>query len=106
MTGNGIRQRALWGNLPHPVFRAAPATPATLHRATDPVPRPRENAVPEQIALSIRGLKFAYPGGDPGAWVVDIAGLDLARAEQMLLTGGSGRGKSTLLQLIAGLLDP
>jgi ABC-type lipoprotein export system ATPase subunit len=39
-------------------------------------------------------------------WTVDVAKLDLARGEQMLLTGGSGRGKSTLLQLIAGLMDP
>ncbi|MEC9372298.1 MAG: ABC transporter ATP-binding protein, partial [Planctomycetota bacterium] len=32
--------------------------------------------------------------------------LELAPGEQMLLTGGSGTGKSTLLQLIAGLIDP
>lgn len=65
------------------------------------------------IALSIRGLKFGYgvargaaAGGRAGPWTVDVAELELARGEQMLLTGGSGRGKSTLLQLIAGLLDP
>jgi putative ABC transport system ATP-binding protein len=57
-----------------------------------------------QPALSIRNLKFRY--GAAGPPVVDIAELDLARSEQMLLTGGSGRGKSTLLQLIAGLLEP
>jgi ABC-type lipoprotein export system ATPase subunit len=55
-------------------------------------------------ALSIRGLKFRY--ADSGPWTVDIPALDLKRGEQMLLTGGSGKGKSTLLQLIAGLLDP
>jgi ABC-type lipoprotein export system ATPase subunit len=50
-----------------------------------------------QPALSIRNLKFRYsPDGPP---VVDVAQLDLAR-------GDSGKGKSTLLQLIAGLLDP
>jgi putative ABC transport system ATP-binding protein len=61
-----------------------------------------------KAALSIKGLKFRYPGrSDNGeGWVVDVAALDVARAEQMLLTGGSGQGKSTLLQLIAGLLDP
>jgi putative ABC transport system ATP-binding protein len=57
-----------------------------------------------KAALSIRALKFRYPGSE--AWVVDVARLDLARGEQMLLTGGSGKGKSTLLQLIAGLMDP
>jgi ABC-type lipoprotein export system ATPase subunit len=55
-------------------------------------------------ALSIRGLKFRY--APDGPWVVEVPALDLEKGEQMLLTGGSGGGKSTLLQLIAGLLDP
>ncbi len=59
-----------------------------------------------KAALSIRALKFRYPGAADGGWIVDVGRLDLAPGEQMLLTGGSGRGKSTLLQLIAGLLDP
>lgn len=37
---------------------------------------------------------------------MDVPSLDLVQGEQLLLTGGSGTGKSTLLQLIAGLLDP
>src|SRR5262245_37339035 len=67
---------------------------------------PGGNSVPTAPALSIRALKFNYPGGGTDRWIVDIPSLDLARGEQMLLTGGSGRGKSTLLQLIAGLIDP
>src|SRR5947208_11936386 len=62
--------------------------------------------VPDSPALAISGLKFRYPSAPEGAWTVDIASLALARGEQMLLTAGSGLGKSTLLQLIAGLLDP
>lgn len=58
-------------------------------------------------ALSIRNLRFRYPDtGDTAGWVVDVPSLDLSRGEQMLLTGGSGRGKSTLLHLIAGLIEP
>lgn len=58
--------------------------------------------------LEIRGLRFAYadqPAGRAG-WTVDVPSLSLVAGEQLLLTGGSGRGKSTLLQLIAGLIDP
>lgn len=65
-------------------------------------------------ALEIESLRFRYPptgdaidpDTDAPAWLIDVPSLALAPGEQMLLTGGSGRGKSTLLQLIAGLLDP
>ncbi len=53
-------------------------------------------------ALEIRDLRFAYPGA---AWSLAVPELRLAAGEQMLLVGGSGRGKSTLLQLVAGLRD-
>ncbi len=55
-------------------------------------------------ALRIRSLRFAYTPGAPP--VVDIPELELAPGRQMLLTGGSGSGKSTVLQLVSGLLDP
>lgn len=58
----------------------------------------------ETPALRIDGLRFAYGAGGPA--VVDVGSLVLARGEQMLLTGGSGRGKSTLLMLVAGLMEP
>ena len=59
-------------------------------------------------ALEITDLRFRYPGATAGAsdWIVDLGSLRLAPAEQVLLTGGSGVGKSTLLQLIAGLMEP
>ncbi|MFG0286161.1 MAG: ABC transporter ATP-binding protein [Phycisphaerales bacterium JB039] len=58
-------------------------------------------------ALLISGLRFAYrsdEGGEPFA--LRIGRLELERAEQVLLTAGSGQGKSTLLSIIAGLLEP
>lgn len=60
----------------------------------------------DATALSIRGLKFRYEDGEARSWTVDVSHLDLAPGEQVLLTGGSGRGKSTLLHLVAGLIDP
>lgn len=63
--------------------------------------------MPHQSALRIDNLKFRYHRrrkSEP--WVIDIPALELQRGQQMLLTGGSGRGKSTLLHLICGLMDP
>src|SRR5690349_10471636 len=60
-------------------------------------------------ALDIANLRFRYAAASNGAgesWNVNIAQLRLDRGEQMLLTGTSGRGKSTLLHLVAGLIDP
>ncbi len=55
-------------------------------------------------ALLIDGLRFRY--APDGPWIVDLPALSLAHGEQVLLQAPSGRGKSTLLMLIAGLLDP
>jgi putative ABC transport system ATP-binding protein len=55
-------------------------------------------------ALEISGLRFRHDHDGP--LIVDVRSLTLARGEHLLLTGASGRGKSTLLQLIAGLLIP
>lgn len=78
---------------------------SALHRA-DGSARP---GAPSGPPLAIESLRFRYGGsgaGEPAGWIVDVGGLRLEPGEQVLLTGGSGRGKSTLLQLIAGLLDP
>jgi len=64
--------------------------------------------VDRSVPLQVRDLKFRYPdvaAAAPG-WTVDVSNLELAAGEQVLLTGASGGGKSTLLYLIAGLLDP
>ena len=52
-------------------------------------------------ALHIHGLRFRYPDA---AWWLEVPEFRLAAGEQALLAGGSGRGKSTLLMAIAGLL--
>lgn len=54
--------------------------------------------------LAIEDLRFRY--GSTGPWTVDVQHLEIHPAEQVLLTAPSGLGKSTLLNLIAGLLEP
>lgn len=53
-------------------------------------------------SLEIAGLRFGYRSG----FTLSIDALTLNPGQQLLLTGGSGTGKSTLLHLIAGLVDP
>jgi ABC-type lipoprotein export system ATPase subunit len=64
----------------------------------------------EHAALEVRDLVFRYGGSrgvsEIGEWTLRVGSLRLARGDQALLTGGSGRGKSTLLYLIAGLMEP
>jgi ABC-type lipoprotein export system ATPase subunit len=58
-------------------------------------------------ALLIRDLTFSHaPDGGDRPWTLSVSSFTVARGEQVLLTGGSGRGKSTLLYLIAGLIEP
>ncbi len=58
-------------------------------------------------ALSIRALSFSYPARErANGFHLSIEAFDLARASECLLVGRSGGGKSTFLQLVAGLLEP
>ncbi len=54
-------------------------------------------------AIALRDVRFAYA---PGAHVLDIEELQVARGEQLFLHGPSGSGKTTLLGLLAGVLKP
>jgi ABC-type multidrug transport system fused ATPase/permease subunit len=70
-----------------------PIPPASASRLGEPAPG---------IALSIQGLSFAYDA----ATVLDDISFELPRGVTAALVGETGGGKSTLMQLIAGLLDP
>ncbi|AEI13384.1 MULTISPECIES: ABC transporter ATP-binding protein [Cellulomonas] len=54
--------------------------------------------------LTVRELGFRYRRGAP--LVISNLDLDFAQAAVTTITGASGRGKSTLLYLVAGLLRP
>jgi ABC-type transport system involved in cytochrome c biogenesis ATPase subunit len=72
-----------------------------MTEAADPAPTGPACAAPGAARLMARGLRFAHPG------VVLFDGLDLdLRPGLNWLRGGDGRGKTTLLQLLAGRLAP
>ena len=55
--------------------------------------------------LSIRGLHKSYGGARPRELLRDLA-LEVARGEYVAIVGESGVGKSTLLNIVAGLEMP
>lgn len=54
-------------------------------------------------AVSVRGLRYCWPGSPEPTLVIDE--LDIGRGERIFLQGASGSGKSTFLQLLAGVLS-
>lgn len=54
--------------------------------------------------LEVRNISKTYPGEDYGA--VNQVSLDVKENEIVALVGKSGSGKSTMLQIIAGLMKP
>lgn len=65
-------------------------------------PPPVSAASPPAAALCIRGLSKSFGGPRPRR-VLDGVSLDLAPGEYVAIMGESGTGKSTLLNLVAGL---
>jgi len=59
--------------------------------------------VVSELALSVRGLAFAYPDGHQALFGVD---LDLVRGERVALLGPNGAGKTTLVLHLNGILTP
>ena len=53
--------------------------------------------------INIQSLKFAYPSGE---FRLDIQELSVSGGEKVAVIGPSGTGKTTLLNLLAGILTP
>jgi len=77
--------------LPTNGVAAVPATPAAPPR-------------PEAPALEMSDIVYRHPGAENP--VVEGFALSMAPGEKVALTGASGRGKSTVLALAAGLIQP
>lgn len=57
-----------------------------------------------QGAIGARGLSFRY--GDTEPWIFGGLDLDIGAGECVAITAPSGTGKSTLVKLLLGLLEP
>ena len=77
-------------------------TPPELHGAeggadgTDAPGRP--------VAIEVRNLRFRYSDTDP--WVLDGVSFKVEPGETVAIVGASGCGKTTLLKILASLLQP
>ena len=59
-------------------------------------------AIPDDAVVELRGARYRYPDG---AFSLEVADLTIARGERVAITGPSGTGKTTLLHLVAGILQ-
>src|SRR5690606_18701025 len=63
-----------------------------------------ETAVGGNAALEVRGLSFRYAEGEP--WVLRDCSFRVEPGESVAIVGASGCGKTTLVKLMLGLLQP
>lgn len=80
--------------------RAATERGATEGRSRDA--RPTERGTPPSV--EVRALSFRYPGQQ--GFALEGVHAAVAPGKQLGIVGPSGRGKSTLLSLLLGLLEP
>lgn len=60
--------------------------------------------LPEDTSLTVEGLGFRYSDGEP--WVLKDCGFRIGRGESVAIVGASGCGKTTLMKVLLGLLEP
>lgn len=81
-------------------------------RLADIVDTPAEQGVdrsqlevpPVEASLELRDVGFRYAGGEP--WVLQDCNLSVRAGESVAIVGASGCGKTTLLKLMLGLMNP
>ena len=57
-----------------------------------------------RLAVEIDAISYSYPGSD--AKVIDKVGFNIEAAERVAIIGANGVGKTTLVRLLAGDLEP
>jgi ATP-binding cassette subfamily B protein RaxB len=73
--------------------------------APDPRDQERKTATDSRpVAIEVRNLRFRYSENDP--WVLEGLSFRIEPGESVAIVGSSGCGKTTLLKLLASLLQP
>lgn len=115
-TGELVQAMALFGILAFPMrvvgffFQELPRSLVSIQRIDDVLAQPvmarSGGGAPlpaGPLGVELTGVEFAY---EPGAPVLRGLTLSVAPGEVVALVGATGCGKSTLTQLLAGLIDP
>jgi len=63
-----------------------------------------EMSPPSNARIEVEGLSFRYAEGEP--WVIKDCNFTIEPGEAVAIVGASGCGKTTLLKLLLGLLQP
>ncbi|HEY0334954.1 MAG TPA: ATP-binding cassette domain-containing protein, partial [Stenotrophomonas sp.] len=61
-------------------------------------------ALPEDTSLEVDGLGFRYNEGE--SWILKDCTFRVGRGESVAIVGASGCGKTTLMKVLLGLLEP
>jgi ABC-type multidrug transport system fused ATPase/permease subunit len=95
---------SLLNALPH--VRGIRETLASIELEAGRAPRPAESgqAVGEWQRVRFEGVGYRYPGS--AEWALRDVTLELGRAGAYGIVGRSAAGKSTLVDILVGLLDP
>ena len=62
-------------------------------------------AVPDWREIRVEGVRFVHPGAGAGRPALDGVSIELRRGRRIALIGESGAGKTSLLRVLAGLVD-
>ena len=62
-----------------------------------------EIPIPDKVTLIVSDMEFTYDDGEP---VIRDGGLTVSTGEMIALVGPTGRGKTTLLRIMLGLIYP
>src|SRR5256885_4106361 len=101
--GNVVANMAMhWNDLVRQQTEVADVEPIFASPAR-PLDAP---VVPEAWSdIRVEGVRFVHPRAGPGRPALDDVSVELRRGERIALIGASGAGKSSLLRVLARLVD-